>query len=315
MTNTVLKNTIIRTSPTNHTIINTNESDHTMITICNGKQYELRRICLPFVNIVFLLYLDILQTYVYLPIIIIFVSFIIFWNFPSLVYISNTRPLYYEDLFVDTQLFTDSRKLYSNALHPLVKKKFEYMFQWTLIITNTLFVGILADYWLYKTRHDEEYEKEIEEELKQHDLEILGHGYISQDYFEIIGITGGVLKIFQFINSTLGSMLLKFIRNKMKKESKKLRETRYSTKSQRNRILYYLTKKKAPEQKQIEMITSPIVKHKVEETNEIIDTIHQESENISTLNKITNQMKEWTTQPWNDTHSHDDNITIEIKQT
>ena len=313
MSNTVLKNTIIRTSPSNHTIINTNESDHTMVTICNGKQYELRRVCLPFVNIVFLLYLDILQTYVYLPIIIIVVSFIIFWNFPSLVYISNTRPLYYEDLFVDTQLFTDSRKLYSNALHPLVKKRFEYLFQWTLIITNTLFVGILADYWLYKTRNDEAYEKEIEEELKEHNLEILGHGYISQDYFEIIGITGGVLKIFQFINSTLGSMLLKFIRNKMKKESKRLRETRYSTKSQRNRILHYLTKKKAPPKK-IEMITSPMVKHTVEESNEIIDNVKKQT-NINKLNKSANEIQEWTTQPWNDTHSNNDNITIEIKQT
>ena len=63
MSNTVLKNTIIKTSPTNHTKINTNESYHTMITLCNGKQYELRRLCLPFINVVFVLYLDILQIF------------------------------------------------------------------------------------------------------------------------------------------------------------------------------------------------------------------------------------------------------------
>lgn len=154
------------------------------ITILN-KKYELRRLCLPLVGAGSLFIFHSLYTYVYMPIIIGFVFFIIFWNFPILVYLSNTKPLYYEDLFIDTD------KLPLLDISPYVKQQFEYTFEWTLIITNTLLMSALSDYWLYRTINE-------------------------GSFLVIIGVTGGILKIFQIINHVSGAVILHLTRKRIR---------------------------------------------------------------------------------------------------
>ena len=125
---------------------------------------------------------------VYLPLLASFVFFIIFWNFPFLVYYTASRPLYYEDLFVD------EKKIPNYDVNPRIKKKFQTIFIWVLICTNTLLVAALSEYWLYKT-----------------DLIF--------SYMEILGITGGIIKIFQMINNAIGGVMLKILRHYVKKEN------------------------------------------------------------------------------------------------
>ena len=56
---------------------------------------------------------DDVRTFVYTPLIITFSFFILFWNFPSLVYYTASRPLYYEDIFIDEKkLLTELPKIY-----------------------------------------------------------------------------------------------------------------------------------------------------------------------------------------------------------
>ena len=86
-----------------------------------------------------------LHDFIYLPILIAVAAFIIFWNFPIMVYFSNTKPLYYEDLFIDTT------KLPLLDIRGNIRKKFEYSFEWTLVVTNSLLMAVLTEYWLYKT--------------------------------------------------------------------------------------------------------------------------------------------------------------------
>ena len=113
-----------------------------------------------------------------------------YWNFPILILFTNSRPLYYEDLFID------QTKIPMLDINPKAKRRFESIFEWTLIVTNSIFTAALADYRLYQTTS-------------------------KQSYIEILGITGGILKIFQFINHVDGSIILYVTKRLIKKELRK----------------------------------------------------------------------------------------------
>tara|TARA_B110000967_G_C18579557_1_gene408951 strand:- start:24 stop:458 length:435 start_codon:yes stop_codon:yes gene_type:complete len=106
-----------------------------------------------------------------------------------LVYYTASKPLYYQDIFID------EKKIPNWNVNEKIKKKFECIFVWVLIVTNTLLVGGLAEYWLYKS-------------------------LITDNIMEIIGITGGIIKIFQIINNTICRLMLKILKIYIKKENK-----------------------------------------------------------------------------------------------
>ena len=135
---------------------------------------------------------EILNFY-YFPMVVSVSAFILFWNFPKLVYYTASRPLYYEDLFID------SSKLPNYDVSLSIKKRFQFILEWVLIVTNTLLVAALSDYWLYKT---------------------VDHFTI----IEIVGITGGIIKVFQTVNNTISRIMLKILRKRVKKENNTLKK-------------------------------------------------------------------------------------------
>ena len=169
------------------------------------KKYSIKRYFLPFVGVFFLGVLDEVRNFYYFPLIFTFSFFVLFWNFPFLVYYTNTQPTYYEDLFV-------KRKQPDYNVPYKVRDKFECIFSWTIIITSSLTMGLLADYWLYKTYH-------------------------VASIFEILGITGGILKLFQFINNLIGKMLIKIIKFVLKNEVNKYNETIKETKENSSQLI------------------------------------------------------------------------------
>ena len=179
---------ITRTSPHTNHLIESPPQAHYSINI-KGKPYEIRRLLLPLVAMSSLLTIDELYNFFYLPMVIFFIFFIIFWNFPVLVTFANMKPLYYEDLFIDYS------KIQLLDVSPTKKKYFETVFHWSLIITNSLFISALSDYWLYKTLD-------------------------RSSMIEVIGVTGGILKIFQLINHINGSIILQITRRFIYKEFK-----------------------------------------------------------------------------------------------
>ena len=68
-----------------------------------------------------------------------------------------------------------------------------------LIVTNSLLVAALGDYWLYRTLS-------------------------TNTTFEIIGITGGIIKIFQMLNINISILILKVLKRIIRNENKKLRQ-------------------------------------------------------------------------------------------
>ena len=157
-----------------------------------------RRILLPVIIFFFLApfepFKDMIN-YTYFPIISSIGGFIIFINFPFLAYITASRPLYYEDLFID------EKRLPNYNIDSDLKDKFQCILLWTLILTNSILVGALSDYWLYKTSSKE------------------------NSFLQIIGITGGIIKIFQIVNNTVGRILLKIIKREIVQENTKFEET------------------------------------------------------------------------------------------
>jgi len=156
------------------------------------KDIPIKRYFLPLIGVFALAALPELRNFIYLPLIITFGFLILFWNFPWIVYYTASKPLYYQDLFID------EKKLPNYDVDEGIKYKFKLILETVLIISNALLTGALADYYLYKTIGNE--------------------GYI-----EILGITGGIIKIFQMINNTISRLMLKILKRCIKKENQDLK--------------------------------------------------------------------------------------------
>ena len=72
------------------------------------KDIPIKRYFLPLIGIFALSALPELQNFVYLPLIITFGFLILFWNFPWIVYYTASKPLYYQDLFIDEKKLPNS---------------------------------------------------------------------------------------------------------------------------------------------------------------------------------------------------------------
>ena len=187
------------------------ESAQSKIGYCLRKTVLRKRAFLLLLGFLYFVSVEHTHHYVYFPIIIFAVSFVVFYNFPLLVYCSNSKPLYYEDLFIDTS------KLPLLDLDPNIRKRFENSFELTLVVTNSFLLAGMSDYWIYKTvNHD--------------------------TFIEIVGITGGILQIFQIVNNILGSLLLSYFSMKIHKTVKKRklsREKMKNKKKMKNRKLLW----------------------------------------------------------------------------
>ena len=84
-------------------------------------------------------------------------------------------------------------------MKPTLKYKFQTILIWVLIVSNSLLVAALGDYWLYRASG-------------------------LNATFEVLGVTGGIIKIFQIINNTISRIMLKILRKFIKKETKRLRQ-------------------------------------------------------------------------------------------
>jgi hypothetical protein len=152
------------------------------------KKIKIKRYFLPGIGIIAMLPFEQFQDFIFFPLIVSVASFILFWNFPKIVYYTASKPLYYEDLFIDI------KQLPNYEVNEKVKSHFKFILEIILILTNSILMGILSDIWLLKSNE-------------------------TLDIFDIIGITGGVIKIFQIVNNTISRIMLKIVRKFVLKEN------------------------------------------------------------------------------------------------
>ena len=169
----------------------------------NLKKIKVKRYFLPLLGMLALLPFEEIQDLIYYPIIVGFSSLILFWNFTWIVYYTASKPLYYEDLFIDI------KKLPNYDVDLNIKKRFKFILETVLILTNSILMCVLADVWLLRTDKD-------------------------AGVFSIIGTTGGIIKIFQIVNNTISRIMLKLLRKFILKESEQ------ALKVKRNKILELL---------------------------------------------------------------------------
>ena len=149
-----------------------------------------RRYLLPFLGIIFLFFdNDILYNTYSFTTIIFTCCMILFINFPILVTWSNTKPLYYDDLYLD------SEKLPSLTLPEYKKKSYKKLYKIVLTIYDSIMISFIGNYWLIKTKD-------------------------AVSFYEIVGITGGILQIFHILNLFTGTIILYIIKHIITKDSK-----------------------------------------------------------------------------------------------
>lgn len=102
---------------------------------------------------------------------------IVFINFPSLVLWYNLKPLYYDEMNIDFE------KLPKLEGFEIIKKRYKNYFSYVLMVSNSSLIAILMNYWFIKTK----------------DLE---------SSYEVIGVTGGILQVFQLVNLCSGTTTL-----------------------------------------------------------------------------------------------------------
>ena len=160
------------------------------ITCKKCKKLEPKRYFIPLIGLMFLSFIKDVRNAIYLPIIIFLSSFILFWNFPKIVIFSTSKPTYFEDLFIDTE-----NNISTNKIPVVIKKRIHNIYIWTLIVTSSVMISLLSDYWL--TQYTE-----------------------GDSFLTTVGTTGGVLKIYQMINKIFAKILLFFIQKNIVKQRK-----------------------------------------------------------------------------------------------
>lgn len=117
-------------------------------------------------------------------------SYLIFYNFPTLVKMMHTRPTYFEDLRDNT--FAEEKR----------KQQYQNIFIYTLQFGAAIGVAVLIDYWMYQVKPN-------------------------TSWSEALGITGGILGTFSTAISIYGNRILFFIkRRKDKIETERIQRTK-----------------------------------------------------------------------------------------
>jgi hypothetical protein len=201
---------------------------------CCKQKIKLKRFFFPLSFGIITIFFDNVRTYIYFPLIVSVCFFILFWNFPRIVYYTASKPLYYQDIFID------EKRLPNYNVNKKIKRRFECIFVWVLITTNTLLVGGLSEYWLFKSLSQE-------------------------STMEILGISGGIIKIFQIVNNTVCRIMLKVLKSYVKTENEKFE------KLQVKKVKSILNLKEEKRTSVLEMVEADLEKKKL--TRERVQSI------------------------------------------
>jgi hypothetical protein len=145
--------------------------------ICKKNNIQYERYSLLTLSFLFLL-LDknYYNDYIFICIISFSSSLVIFANFPDLVTWNSSKPIYYEDLYIDFE------KLPEFPLTDKHKELYLLIYTRSLIVSSSILISVLTCYWKFKTENS--------------------------SLVEIAGITGGLLQIATILNILSGRAIL-----------------------------------------------------------------------------------------------------------
>ena len=138
---------------------------------------------------------------IYVPISCFVSALIIFLNFPSIVIFLHSRPIYYNDLILTN--YDEEGHIYQDEF----RKKYQKIFQWIISVSSAIMVGVTAELWFYR---DSMFISQSEEKNQL-------RSYV------ILGIIGGLLRIYYGAAMLLGNLLLLILKKLKRREQERLR--------------------------------------------------------------------------------------------
>jgi hypothetical protein len=131
-------------------------------------------------------------------------ALIIFLNFPSIVIFLHSRPIYYDDLIMKN--YEGEGYIYNEDF----RKKYQKIFQWIVSVSSSLMVAFTVELWFFR---DSMFNSASSTEDKAFNA------------FVILGVIGGLLRIYYGAAMLLGKLLLVLLKRFKKREQERLRQS------------------------------------------------------------------------------------------
>lgn len=135
-------------------------------------------------------------------------ALIIFLNFPSIVIFLHSRPIYYDDLIVKN--YDGEGYIYNEEF----RKKYQKIFQWIISVSSSVMVAFTVELWFFRDRL-----------FAQNSEGSQSTGDRAVNAFLVLGIIGGLLRIYYGAAMLLGKLLLTVLEVLKKREQERLRRT------------------------------------------------------------------------------------------
>lgn len=134
-------------------------------------------------------------------------ALIIFLNFPSIVIFLHSRPIYYDDLIMKN--YEGEGHIYNEEF----RKKYQNIFQWITSVSSSLMVAFTVELWFFR-----------DSMIGNRDDGVQSTGDKAFNAFVVLGIIGGLLRIYYGAAMLLGKLLLVVLKSLKKREQERLRQ-------------------------------------------------------------------------------------------
>lgn len=178
----------------------------------NWRWLNMSLLLIPVVLTLTALYKDKYQA-VYVPVTWGCCALVLFCNFPSIVIMLHSRPIYYDDLIIKTYSISSDSDDDSEAASATATmethifcKKYQKIFLWISTTTSAIMVGLTAELWFYKDS-------------------IYGDDAGLVNSVAAMGIVGGILKVYYSSTMAIGALVMFILKYLKRRDQRALLQT------------------------------------------------------------------------------------------
>jgi len=122
----------------------------------------------------------------------------------------HSRPIYYDDLIIKN--YENEGHIYDEAF----RKKYQNIFKWMASVTSSLMVAFTAELWYFK-------DSVFSDSGSGSDSGGTSAGKSTVNSFLVLGVIGGLLRIYYSATMLLGNLILTILKWLKKREQERLR--------------------------------------------------------------------------------------------
>lgn len=172
------------------------------------KWSHLSLLLVPLTLVLTFVYQDTKQGIFYVPFVCGICAFIIFVNFPNLVVFLHSKPVYYDDLIMKN--YEGEGYIYNEHF----RKKYQNIFRWIISVSSSIMVAFAVELWFFR-----------DSLFKSH---IDGENQSTRDktanILAVLGIIGGLFRMYYGAAMMLGRLLLFILKRLKKREQERRRQ-------------------------------------------------------------------------------------------